>query len=759
MSADGRYVAFNSRASNLVDGDTNGMFDVFVRDRQTGATERVSVAGDGTQANGQSFEPSISADGRYVAFETDASNLAEGPTSSFGRDILVHDRQTGATDRVSVNEDGFSIYGYRSAISGNGRYVVFVSRDQVFVHDRETGATERVSVADDNSVSAGEGGNGQSDSPAISADGRYVAFSSEATNLVGAYGFDAHGNYTLLGADTNDTWDVFVRDRQTGATKLVSVAGDGSQGDDFSSMPSISDDGRYVAFASDASNFADGDASDTYDVFLRDRQTAATERVSVAGDAGQSAAWGGRPAITGDGRSVAYYMTAPGRDAGDPWDVFVWDGHTGATELVSVANDGSRGNGASYSPSISSDGRYIAFGADASNLVDGDTNSQPDVFVRDRGAAATGTATATSADLPASDATYGDANATLSAVVSGSPSVGKIAFRLTDGSGYTGDPVEGTVTDGTASVSYPIASLAAGTYTILASYTDTGGEFASSDNDAQDPAATLVIDPAPQIISFTTPTGLVYGGDDVALDATSDSGLDVTVTSLNPGKCSVVAGAAHPLNAGTCRLRATQAGDANHAAAFPVRVTATVTRAPLTQYASSGEMTYGDAPPAISVSRYEGFVNGDTEAVVKNVVCTTRATSASKPAAYPSSCTGSAANYAIARVKGAVVVSKKQAALSYTGQGSSTSPVTLRALVTPDPGGSVDLTKAGPIKFTVYRAGTTVVQATCSTSTVSAAGEASCVKALPRRSYDVVVTTTSAWFTAPPSDRAPFNVN
>ena len=216
ISADGRYVAFISSASNLVDGDTNGFADVFVRDRKTGTIERVSLADDGTQANASSALPEISADGRYVAFRSTASNLVPGDTNGF-------------TD--------------------------------VFVYDREIGTIERVSVAAD-----GTQGDNHSHASSISADGRYVSFASSDSNLVSG--------------DTNNRRDVFVRDRQAGTTERVSVANNGMQGNDDSMSPSISADGRYVAFWSGASNLVPGDTNGGSDIFVYDRQTHSIERVN-----------------------------------------------------------------------------------------------------------------------------------------------------------------------------------------------------------------------------------------------------------------------------------------------------------------------------------------------------------------------------------------------------------------------------------------------------------------------------------------------
>ena len=212
ISADGRFVAFDSAASNLVPGDTNGHEDVFVHDRQTGQTTRVSVASDGTQGNDLSDYPSISGDRRFVAFESFASNLVPGDTNGY-EDVFVHDRQTGQTSRVSVASDGTQ-------------------------------------------------GNSTSEDPSIGGDGRFVAFESHASNLVPG--------------DSNGSLDIFVHDRQTGLTTRVSVASDGTQSDSYSRDPSISADGRFVAFQSQATNLVAGDTNDVTDVFVHDRVAVVT---------------------------------------------------------------------------------------------------------------------------------------------------------------------------------------------------------------------------------------------------------------------------------------------------------------------------------------------------------------------------------------------------------------------------------------------------------------------------------------------------
>jgi Tol biopolymer transport system component len=359
-------VAFHSFASNLVGGDTNGRADVFVHDRQTGQTTRVSVASDGSQGNVESYDPFISADGRYVAFHSDATNLVGGDTNG-DRDVFVHDRQTAQTTRVSVASDGSqgNSHSRYPSISADGRYVAFHSdatnlvggdtngHGDVFVHDRQTGQTTRVSVASD-----GSQGNSYSRNSSISADGRYVAFHSFARNLVGG--------------DTNGRGDVFVHDRQTAQTTRVSVASDGSQGNDYSFWASISADGRYVAFQSLASNLVGGDTNGRYDVFVHDRQTGQTTRVSVASDGSEGYNSSDHPFISADGRYVAFHSDAGnlvGGDTNGDRDVFVHDRQTAQTTRVSVASDGSQGNDWSWEPSISADGRYVAFHSFASNLA------------------------------------------------------------------------------------------------------------------------------------------------------------------------------------------------------------------------------------------------------------------------------------------------------------------------------------------------------------------------------------------------------
>lgn len=332
ISADGRFVAFSSIASNLVEGDTNGFQDAFVHDRYTGQTLRVSVASDGTQGNGTSGKGlyysngglSISGDGRYVAFGSHASNLVVNDTNGKA-DIFVHDLQTGETQRVSVASDGVESNDHSrgASISADARYVAFASSsiflvrpdtngmDDVFVHDLQTGETTLVSVAAD-----GTQADGQSSSAEISGDGRYVAFYSDATNLLSnhlgrvyildrqtgqitnvphtsySYSISANGRYVafpsdywkLVGDDTNNARDVFAYDLQTLLVSRVSVASDSTEGnaDVVEESPAISADGLIVAFASAATNMAPGDTNEKWEIFVNQRSPITLIRVFLS---------------------------------------------------------------------------------------------------------------------------------------------------------------------------------------------------------------------------------------------------------------------------------------------------------------------------------------------------------------------------------------------------------------------------------------------------------------------------------------------
>ncbi len=413
LNATGRYVAFCTAATNLLREDTNDAWDIYCYDRGSDAAPMpithttttapdpppteppppptvidmkaavtlVSCKDDGTVGGDVSALPAVTPDGRYVAFVSNATNLVPGDTNGCS-DVFVRDLTTHHTERVSVNSDGEQ--GNASsgtggiAISADGRYVAFTSAASnlvlndsngcadIFVRDRLHGVTTRASVS-----SGGFQASGESRSPSISADGRYVAFTSFAPNLVPE--------------DTNGHADIFVRDLQGKQTYRVSAI-PGCQANDWCAQPAISADGRFVAFASAASNLVRNDTNGVADIFLYSMDAGTLTRVSQAGDV-QANGECGVPAISADGRFIAFHSSADTLvpdDTNRQADVFVYDRTTGALERVSVGGATRQGNGASYNPAISADGRYVTFISAADNLVAGDTDRAPDVFLRDR---------------------------------------------------------------------------------------------------------------------------------------------------------------------------------------------------------------------------------------------------------------------------------------------------------------------------------------------------------------------------------------
>lgn len=378
VSGDGRVFALVSWASNLIANDTNGCVDVFVHDRITGTTERVSVDSSGGESNMDSSFPSLSSDGRYVAFMSYCETLVPHDKNGWA-DIFVHDRTTGSTRIMSIDSNGASSNGpsfYPPSISDDGDFVALVSHgsnlvagdtngvSDVFVRVRKTGAIERVSVD-----SAGAEQNGSSYACALSGDGLVVAFESEATNLVAG--------------DANALQDVFVHDRTTGITERVSVTTSGQEADGASWFPVLSADGRFVAFWSDATNLVPGDTNGQHDVFVHDRVTGTTECVSVDPSGGPGNSYSLGPAISSDGRFVTFWGDAsnlvPSDGNGDS-DVFVRDRTTGVTTLASLTSAGKQVSGGSDSPSISADGQVVGFVSISTDYDPGDKGFWSDVF-------------------------------------------------------------------------------------------------------------------------------------------------------------------------------------------------------------------------------------------------------------------------------------------------------------------------------------------------------------------------------------------
>jgi Tol biopolymer transport system component len=384
LSGDGSLAVFTSYATNLVPGDTNNAADIFVRDRRTGQTIRVSVDSAGAQSNDRSaVYAQISDDGRFVTFGSAATNLVPGDGNGW-EDIFVHDLQTSQTTRVSTSTAGVQGNGDSTfpAISADGRYVAFVSNASnlvtgdtngtadIFVHDRLTGQLARVSLS-----SAGIQSNGPTMSPSLSANGRWVVYHGSASNLVPG--------------DTNGVSDVFLHDRQTGLTECISVSLAGTPGNGSSIdwyLPSISNDGRFVAFYSLANDLVPGDIGGQQDIFVRDRMVGTTSLISVNSSGAQANQGCYYPSISANGRFVVFESAAtnlaPGQ-ADSHFHIFIHDRSHGRTARVSVNDAGTQANSSSFSPAISSDGHQVAYWSRATNLVPGDTNNSEDVFIHD----------------------------------------------------------------------------------------------------------------------------------------------------------------------------------------------------------------------------------------------------------------------------------------------------------------------------------------------------------------------------------------
>ncbi len=387
LSRDGRCLVFTSSATNLVPGDSNGEPDVFVKDRLSGALARVSVSSSGVESNSHSLYPVIDHSGRFVAFYSHGDNLVLGDTNGSG-DIFVRDLTLGITERASVASDGKE--GNSSSrgvsISGDGRYVAFTSNAtnlvagdnnsfvDIFVRDRLLATTQLVSVD-----SAGLQGDGLCSAPSISGDGRIVVFASRSTNLVPG--------------DINGKEDVFVRDLSRGLTERVSVSSGGSEGDDHSGFvhttgyhyTAVSTDGRFVVFPSYATNLVPGDTNGVADAFLHDRRLGTTLRASVDSAGGEASGHSTYPVVWEGGRYVAFSSAAPELAANDlngVDDVFIHDFVRGETTLWSTDSLGGRGGLASSYPAISADGKQLAWESHATNLVAADTNDCLDTFVR-----------------------------------------------------------------------------------------------------------------------------------------------------------------------------------------------------------------------------------------------------------------------------------------------------------------------------------------------------------------------------------------
>lgn len=348
---------------------------------QTNSIERISVASDGSQANGQSGSSSLSNDGTIVLFESNATNLVPNDFNQ-ETDIFIYNRDDKSVELISIATDGSAANGSSSlgTLSDNAQYLTFSSsasnlvpndnnnQRDIFIYDRLNKTTNLVSVANDGTQS-----NELSFFSAVDNTGRYVVFESAADNLVPV--------------DTNNINDIFLRDRVNQTITRINVAQDGTQADGSVHLNGMSDNGQYIVFSSTASNLVSGDTNDHNDIFVYDRIAQTTRQISVASDGTQANSDSFSGSISGDGRYVSYQSSASNlvpNDTNNQSDVFIYDLETSTTERVSLANDGTQSNGASRNASVSDDGNYVAFLSEADNLVFGDTNNRANIFIRDR---------------------------------------------------------------------------------------------------------------------------------------------------------------------------------------------------------------------------------------------------------------------------------------------------------------------------------------------------------------------------------------
>lgn len=397
VSSNGRYVVFVSQANNLVTGDTNGVGDIFLRDRTSNTTTRVSVSSSGDQADGGSSNPSISSDGRYIVFLSFANNLVPGVADGLWH-VYIHDMQTGNTSIVDASSSGTASNTGSAfpSISSNGRFVVFDSSAsnlvlgignghlQVFMKDMVTGAIRDLSVS-----SNGIAGNNESEAPTISCDGNSVAFDSNATNLT---------------SNNSGKGDIYIDDVNGGGNQITDITPTGDQG---SGGPKISCDGSKVAYTTYADNLAPNlppysSGVLNLNVLEYNRSSGINSVVSSNSNGvpavGQNSAI---PSLSNDGRYVAFNSYATTAldstrsyfNAGNSLNTFIKDMVTGTTQVISINLAGQGAGGTLNSPSISSDGTFVEFDSQAEDssthpqngVVANDTNGHPDVFIAETG--------------------------------------------------------------------------------------------------------------------------------------------------------------------------------------------------------------------------------------------------------------------------------------------------------------------------------------------------------------------------------------
>jgi hypothetical protein len=371
ISDDGRFVVYESTAYNLVENDTNNKSDIFLRDRELQTTVRISNGINGEQANGDSATPQMTGNGRFIVFGSTATNLIANDGNNF-KDIFIYDTVNKTTERITQTKDGVGYNDHSGVanISDDGRYIVFpslasnwVGEDlynglNVLLHDRETKST----------ITTNPTGGGR---PNISADGQFICFSGWSASIVPD--------------DTNGQTDIFLYDVTTQLISRVNVASDGTQANGYSSLCSLSADGRYVAFQSDGTTLVSNDTNVSTDIFVHDAVLQNTERVSLSATGGESDSHNNYPSLAKDGIHIVFQSYSTNfATTKQGMSLFTKNRLTGDIRLVSIATDGTNRESidAGYMhPAISGDGQHVAFQSGQTNLVQDDTNDTFDTFV------------------------------------------------------------------------------------------------------------------------------------------------------------------------------------------------------------------------------------------------------------------------------------------------------------------------------------------------------------------------------------------
>jgi hypothetical protein len=484
ISSDGRYVLYNTAATDAVPNDTNGFRDLFMRDRQTGTTTLVSVGDSEQQGNNDALngDGAISGDGRYVVFSTYATNFAS-PDFNNSLDVFLRDTQAGTTTRICTSPyGGFGCS--NPSISRDGQYITYGIADpfsyggqpQLFRFDRVNNQTQLVSQN-----SSGQAANQSTPGWArMSADGRYVVFASYGNNLVTG--------------DTNNRIDIFRKDVQTGDVLRVNVTATGDQANQDSQWPSISDDGRYVTFTSVGSNFVAGDTNGNWDLFLKDMDLGT---VQVVGGALNQSQLG---SLTGDGQQVVFQTSLTGFTASDTdtyQDVFAWDRVTNTNSRLSeLSGGGALGFYGTGAGQASIDGRHTPLFTN--NMIDpGDTHPAQEVYVHSRG--------------PAAPANLTIPSPTKKPVLTWNAVAGATSYNVYRNGSNVGSSTTTTYTDNTApngTVEYYVTAI------------DGTGEGGKSNT------VSVVVDTVRPVMNFTAPTSFA---------GPFTTGPTVTVTASDPG--------------------------------------------------------------------------------------------------------------------------------------------------------------------------------------------------------------------------------